>query len=483
MEWMSPTDASFLHIEGANTPMHIGAVSIFEGPAPPFARLEEMVLGHLDFVPRYRQKVRFVPLGLGRPVWVDDPHFNLGYHLRHSALPAPGTEEVLRRSAARIFAQHLDRRKPLWEIWMVEGVSDNRWALLSKVHHCMVDGVSATDLMTVMFDDSPPPPEERWQPAPEPTNAELHLHTLTRQVFNPSEQLRALRAAASRPRASLAKAQALVRGVPSTAGLLRPLGGSSLTGSIGPHRTWSTAYVHLSDVKAIRSALGGTVNDIVLTFVTGGGGGLAPTRGGNARGDGVRVLVPVSVRQPGERGVYNNQVSAMVPTLPAGTEDPVERLQSIRTQMDRLKESGQAVAGEVLTSLSGFAPPFLLRLGGRLAARSPSLGVQTGVTNVPGPQQPLQTLGPRLLESFPFVPLIGNVRISIAIFSYNGGLYFGVTGDYDSCSDIDILTKGVERGVAQLLRASQPTDRTREAPANRPKSEARSTAKPPTTRA
>jgi diacylglycerol O-acyltransferase len=487
MEWMSPTDASFLHIEGPNTPMHIGAVSIFEGPAPPFVRLEEMVLSKLDAVPRYRQKVRFVPLALGRPVWVDDPHFNLGYHLRHSALPAPGTDEVLRRTAARIFAQHLDRRKPLWEIWMVEGLSDNRWALLSKVHHCMVDGVSATDLMTVMFDDSPPqPPEERWQPAPEPTNAELVLHTLTRQVFNPSEQLRALRAAASRPRASLAKAQALVRGVTSTAGLLRPLGESSLTGSIGPHRTWSTAYVHLSDVKAIRSALGGTVNDIVLTIVAGGLRELLLSRGETIEGDGVRVLVPVSVRQPGERGVYNNQVSAMLPTLPAGTEDPVGRLQSIRTQMDRLKESGQAVAGEVLTSLSGFAPPLLLALGGRLAARSPSLGVQTGVTNVPGPQQPLQTLGRRLLESFPFVPLIGNVRISIAIFSYNGGLYFGVTGDYDSSSDIDVLTEGVERGVAELLRVSQPGGRARKVAPKRPKSEAqgtRSTDKPPTRRA
>src|SRR6201998_3586157 len=450
MEWMSPTDASFLHIEGANTPMHIGAVSIFEGPAPPFARLEEMVLGHLDFVPRYRQKVRFVPLGLGRPVWVDDPHFNLGYHLRHSALPAPGTEEVLRLTAARIFAQHLDRRKPLWEIWMVEGLSENRWALLSKVHHCMVDGVSATDLMTVMFDDSPPP-EERWQPAPEPTNAELLLHTLTRQVFNPSEQLRARRAAASRPGASLAKAQALVRGVASTAGLLRPLGGSSLTGSIGPHRTWSTAYVHLSDVKAIRSALGGTVNDIVLTIVAGGLRELLQSRGENIEGDGVRVLVPVSVRQPGERGVYNNQVSAMVPTLPAGTEDPVERLLSVRAQMDRLKDSGQAVAGEVLTSLSGFAPPLLLALGGRLAARSPSLGAQPGVTNVPGPQQPLQTIGRRLLESYPFVPLIGNVRISIAIFFYDSGLHFGVTGDYDSSSDLDVLTAGVGRSMGELL--------------------------------
>ncbi len=476
MEWMSPQDASFLHIEGPNTPMHIGGVSIFEGPVPAFERLDEMVAGKLDAVPRYRQKVRFVPLALGRPVWVDDPHFNLGYHLRHSALPAPGTEEVLGRTAARIFAQHLDRRKPLWEIWMLEGVSDNRWALLSKVHHSMVDGVSATDLMTVMFDDSPlQPAGQGWQPAPEPSGAELVVRTLTRQAVNPAEQVRVLRAAARRPRATLEQALALVRGASSAAGLLRPLGSSSLTGSIGPHRTWSTAYVHLSDVKAIRSALGGTVNDVVLTIVAGGLRELLQSRGENVEGRGVRVLVPVSVRRPGERDVYNNQVSAMLPTLPVGSEDPVERLRSVRTQMDALKRSGQAVAGEVLTSLSGFAPPLLLALGGRLAARSPSLGVQTGVTNVPGPQQPLQTLGRRLLESFPFVPLIGNVRISIAIFSYNGGLYYGVTGDYDSSSDIDVLTTGVEHGIAELLEASQPRRRAQKDVApERPKGKARS---------
>jgi diacylglycerol O-acyltransferase len=473
MEWMSPMDASFLHIERPNTPMHIGGVSIFEGPAPPFDRLEEMVRSKLDAVPRYRQKVRFVPLALGRPVWVDDPHFNLGYHLRHSALPAPGSDEILRRTAARIFAQHLDRQKALWEIWMVEGLSENRWALLSKVHHSMVDGVSATDLMTVMFDDTPrQPPEQAWQPAPEPSGVELVVRSLTHYAVTPAEQLRVLRAAARRPRASVTEALALVRGMSSGAGVLRPQGASSLTGTIGPSRTWSTAYVHLSDVKAIRSALGGTVNDVVLTIVAGGLRDLLQSRGENVEGRRVRVLVPVSVRRPGERGVYNNRVSAMLPTLPVDKEDPVERLQLVREQMDSLKQSGQAVAGEVLTSLSGFAPPLLLALGGRAAARSPNLGVQAGVTNVPGPQQPLQTLGRRLLESFPFVPLIGNVRTSIAIFSYNGGLYFGVTGDYDSSSDIDVLTTGVERGAAELLELSRPPGGAPEVAAERQKSEA-----------
>jgi WS/DGAT/MGAT family acyltransferase len=457
MDWMSPMDASFLHIEGPNNPMHIGGVSIFEGPAPPFERLEEMVMTKLHMVPRYRQKVRFVPLGLGRPVWVDDPHFNLSYHLRHSALPSPGTEEVLRRTAARIFAQHLDRRKPLWEIWMIEGLSQNRWALLSKVHHCMVDGVSATDLMTVMFDDSPAgQAESTWEPAPEPTGAELVVRTLAHQVSDPSEQVRVIRAALRRPRSSLAQARGILGGLTSAAGVLRPLPTSSLTGSIGPHRTWSTAYVHLSDVKTIRRSLGGTVNDVVLTLVSGGLRELLQSRGEEVDGCSIRALVPVSVRRPGERGSYNNRVSAMFAKLPVGIDDPADRLASVGTQMDGLKQSKQAVAGDVLTSLSGFAPPMLLALGGRIAARSPSLGVQTGVTNVPGPQQPLQTLGRRLLESFPFVPLIGNVRISIAIFSYDGGLYFGVTGDYDSSRDIDVLTAGVERAMAQLLSVAPP---------------------------
>jgi diacylglycerol O-acyltransferase / wax synthase len=462
MDWMSPMDASFLHLEGPMNPMHLGGVSIFEGPAPPFERLEEMVASKLGLVPRYRQKVRFIPLGLGRPVWVDDPHFNLSYHLRHTALPAPGSDDQLRRTAARVFAQHLDRNKPLWEIWMVEGLSESRWVLLSKVHHCMVDGVSATDLMSIMFeDDTAPATTSAWEPAPEPSGAELALRTLTRRTLIPSEQLRSLRAAARAPRASLVQTRDLLRGMTSAARLMRPLTSSSLTGPIGPHRTWSCAQVRLSDVKSLRAALGGTVNDVVLTLVSGGLRDLLEARGERVADRTIRALVPVSVRRPGERGVYNNRVSAMFAELPVGVADPAARLDAVRAQMDGLKQSKQAVAGDVLTSLSGFAPPMLLALGARLAARSPSLGLQTGVTNVPGPQQPLHTLERRLLESFPFVPVIGQVRISIAIFSYDGGLYFGVTADYDSSSDIDILTTGVERSMAELLALLVPSPKNR----------------------
>ena len=456
MDWMSPMDASFLHIEGPMNPMHIGGVSIFEGPAPAFERLEEMVEGKLGLVPRYRQRVRFIPLGLGRPVWVDDPHFNLSYHLRHSALPPPGGDEQLRRTAARIFAQRLDRGKPLWEIWMLEGLRENRWALLSKVHHCMVDGVSATDLMSIMFGGDAPATDRAWEPEPEPGGAELVLRTLTHRTFDPSEQLRTVRAAVRAPREALDQARDLLRGMVSGARVLRPLGGSSLVGPVGPHRTWTWAHVRLSDVKAVRSALGGTVNDVVLAIVSGGLRDLLEARGERVDDRTVRALVPVSVRRPGERGVYNNRVSAMFAELPVGIADPAARLDSLRAQMDGLKQSKQAVAGDVLTSLSGFAPPMLLALGARLAARSPSLGLQTGVTNVPGPQQPLHTLGRRLLESYPYVPVIGKVRISIAIFSYDGGLYFGVTGDYDSSSDIDILTTGVERSIAELVAPLVP---------------------------
>jgi diacylglycerol O-acyltransferase / wax synthase len=456
MDWMSPMDASFLHIETPMNPMHIGGVSIFEGPAPPFERLEEMVEGKLDLVPRYRQRVRFVPLGLGRPVWVDDPHFNLSYHLRHSALPPPGSDEQLRRTAARIFAQRLDRGKPLWEIWMLEGLGENRWALLSKVHHCMVDGVSATDLMSIMFGGDAPATGGAREPEPEPSGAELVLRTLTHRTLNPSEQLRTVRAAVRAPREALDQARDLLRGMASGARVLRPVGGSSLVGPVGPHRTWTWAHVRLSDVKAVRAALGGTVNDVVLAIVSGGLRDLLEARGESVDDRTIRALVPVSVRRPGERGVYNNRVSAMFAELPVGIADPAARLEAVRAQMDGLKQSKQAVAGDVLTSLSGFAPPMLLALGARLAARSPTLGLQTGVTNVPGPQQPLQTLGRRLLESYPYVPVIGKVRISIAIFSYDGGLYFGVTGDYDSSSDIDILTTGVERSIAELIAPLVP---------------------------
>jgi diacylglycerol O-acyltransferase len=352
MEWMSPVDSSFLHVENDTTPMHIGAVSIFGGPPPPFEDLRAMVAGKLGLVPRYRQKVRSVPLAVGPPVWVDDPHFSLDYHLRHTAIPKPGSEEQLRQMAARIFSQHLDRDKPLWELWAVEGLQGKRWALLSKVHHCMVDGVAATDLMSVMFSDhSVGVQGGEWSPAPEPTAAEVLVRTLARRV-SPAGQLEALRRMAGAPRETLRSFAEMARATAAASPNMLPVSSSSLTGPIGPHRRWSWAEARLSDVKTIRSELGGTVNDVVLTLITNGFRELLDERGEHVPEDRVvRTMVPVSVRAKGEKGVYDNRVSAVFASLPVGLTDPVRRLQSIRAEMDGIKESKQAVAGDVLTCM------------------------------------------------------------------------------------------------------------------------------------
>jgi WS/DGAT/MGAT family acyltransferase len=403
-------------------------------------------------------------------VWVDDPHFHLGYHLRHTAIPEPGGEDQLRRMAARVFSQPLDRSKPLWELWMVEGMSENRWALLSKVHHCMVDGVAATDLMSVMFDDrTEPAAPGGWHPGPEPSGTELVVRTVSRRTFDPREQLRALREAARAPCDTLRAAREVAGGLVAAGRSARPASSSSLTGPVGPHRAWSWARVRLSDVKAVRGALGGTVNDVVLTIVTQGFRSLLESRGEPVADRVIRTMVPVSVRRPGEKGNYNNRVSGVIATLPVGLDDPVERLAAIRAEMDGVKESKQAVAGDVLISLTGFAPPLLLALGSRLISRTPQMGVHTGTTNVPGPQQPVQTLGRRLLESFPFVPVLGPVRVVVAIFSYDGGLYFGVTGDADSAPDVEVLTAGIEKGMAGLQELVEPPPAPAPAPAPAPK--------------
>jgi diacylglycerol O-acyltransferase len=452
-----PIDSSFLHVENDATPMHIGGVSIFAGPPPPFDELKAMVEGKLTLVPRYRQKVRFVPLAVGPPAWVDDPHFSLSYHVRHAAVPVPGSGLQLRQMASRIFSQHLDRNKPLWELWVVEGLDRGRWALLSKVHHCMVDGVAATDLMSVMFSDSSPVALPRpWSAPPEPSGVEVLAGSL-RQRLSPAGQLQALRQALRAPGETLRSVAEIARATVSAGGAMRPVGSSSLTGPIGPHRRWSWAQASLGDVKAVREELGGTVNDVVLTIITHGFRELLLSRGERvAEGQTVRTMVPVSVRRRGEKGVYNNRVSAVFAGLPVGLLDPAARLASIRAEMDGIKQSKHAVAGDVLSSLSGFAPPLLLALGSRLVTLSPRLNMHTATTNVPGPQQPVQTLGRRMLESYPFVPVVGSIQIVVAIFSYDGGLYFGVTGDYEGAPDIDVLTGGIEQGLQDLLALAEP---------------------------
>ena len=456
MDRMSPQDAMFLHVEDANNPMHIGAVSIFDGPPPAYGDLVRMIASKLPLVPRYRQKVRAVPLGMGRPVWVDDPHFQILYHVRHTAVPRPGSADQIRNLSGRIFGQLLDRTKPLWEIWLVEGLAAGRWALISKVHHCMVDGVSATDLLSVLLDTSPdarPRPAPAWVPGPEPTSLRLLADTLGEGVLDPVTRLRGLPALARTP---LSGGVGL-RDAGRLAASLRHWGRASvgaLNGPVGPHRRWGWAEASLADVKVIRTALGGTVNDVVLASITRGFRDLLQGRDEPIEGRVVRTMVPVSMRTESERGVYNNRVAAFFPGLPVGIDDPVARLADIRDQMEGLKSSGQAMAGDALTRMSGFAPPMLLAAGTRLALRFQQRLVQTVTTNVPGPRVPLYVLGRPLRSSFPYVPVAGSVRITIAIFSYEGRLFYGITADYDSVPDLDVLRDGIEAGVAELLRAA-----------------------------
>jgi WS/DGAT/MGAT family acyltransferase len=462
MDRLSPLDASFLHIEDAVSHMHIASVAIFEGPAPTYEQVRNTVAGKLPLVPRYRQVVQFVPLDLGRPVWVDDPHFNIEYHVRHTALPPPGGEDELRKLVGRVMAQQLDRTKPLWEIWMVEGLEDGRWAALSKTHHAMVDGVSGTDLLAVIMDTSPQPsvagPDD-WEAASAPSAMRLAAGALADMARSPYEQVRALRASTRVPRQAASQLGEVLRGFANMRGIVKPTPVSTLNGPIGPHRRYVWASTSVEDIKRVRKGLGGTFNDVVLAAITRGFRDLLLGRGESVDRV-VRTLVPVSVRPRSASGMavgdgsFDNKVSAMFAELPVGLSDPVDRLRAVSEQMEGLKESNQALAAEALTSISGFAPPVLLALGTRLASRAAQRNVNTVTTNVPGPQLPLYLAGRRMLKAYPYVPLAGQVRIGVAIFSYDGQVNFGITGDYDSAPDIDVLARGIEAGMEELLARS-----------------------------
>jgi diacylglycerol O-acyltransferase len=457
MERMSALDAAFLQLEDGNTPLHIGSIAVLDGPPPAYGDLVRLIAAKLPRVPRYRQKVRFAFGGVGRPVWVDDPHFQILYHIRRTAVPSPGGRDQLRNLTGRLFAQALDRGKPLWELWMVEGLEDGRWGLISKVHHCMVDGVSATDLMTLVFDTSAEGSSDdaptHWVPRSEPGTLSVTLSGLFGAVTEPLGRLRRLPAqvlAVSSPSARVADATRLVRSLGEWA---RP-SATSLNGPIGPHRRWSWAEASLDDVKTVRAALGGTVNDVVLASITAGFRTLLEHRGERTDNEVVRTMVPVSVRDESERGSFNNRVSALFPGLPVSIADPTERLHAITAQLSGLKESKQALAGDALVQLAGFAPPMLMALGSRLAVHVPQRGVQTVTTNVPGPQNPLYVAGRRMEYCYPYVPIAGSVRIGIAIFSYCARLFYGITGDYDTVADIDVLRDGIEDGMRELLAAA-----------------------------
>ncbi|MEC4019578.1 WS/DGAT/MGAT family O-acyltransferase [Streptomyces sp. H27-D2] len=454
---MSAIDAGFYFVEDENVPMHVGSVLVFEGPAPSYGDVIRLFVSKLAAVPRYRQRVMSLPLHLGRPVWVDDDHFQILYHVRHTAVPSPGGDDQLRNLAGRLFAQRLDLSKPLWEIWLVEGLEGGRWALISKVHHCMIDGIAGNDLMQALLDwreDAELPEPQPWTPEPSPSALDLVADGVRDVVMTPVKHLAAIPALAKRLRSGsevLDISRALLSSLPGTARRLSTRAAGSLNGRPGPHRRWMWAKADLAEIKQVRKVTGGTVNDIILTAITRGFRDLLESRGELTEGQVVRTMVPVSVRSRGERKQLNNRVSAVLLNLPVSEPDPLKRVAAVREQMDDLKNSRQAAGADAITGMANFAAPTLLALGSRTALRFPQQFLQTVTTNVPGPRVPLYLLGRRMAEMYPYVPIASTMRISVGIFSYLDRITFGINADFDGVPDIDVLANGIRAGFDELV--------------------------------
>ena len=457
MDRMSATDAGFYFAESENTPLHVGSVAVFDGPPPTYGDLVRLLLSKLPLVPRYRQRVRPVPWQLGRPLWVDDEHFQILYHVRHTAVPSPGNDEQLRNLAGRVLGQRLDMAKPLWELWLVEGLADNRWAIISKVHHCMVDGIAGTDLMQLMFDLEPDAKHEapqEWTPRRNPSSLSLITGAVTETMTHPLQQLSSMPTLGNPYRAAKGLAESsrtIAQTVPSLAKQAITPTARSLNGPIGPHRRWAWTEGKFEEFKAVRTALGGTVNDVVLAAITGGFRDLLKGRGElSSEKLVVRSMVPVSVRRADERGSLNNQVSAVFVDLPVGIPDAAARLAAVRTQMDEYKKTMQAVDARSIISAGNFVAPTLLSLGVRAAMQAGQLWCQAVTTNVPGPRVPLYVLGHRMISANAYVPIAGGTRCSIGIFSYLNTMTFGINADFDAYPDVDVLASGIRRGVDEL---------------------------------
>lgn len=452
-------DTSFLHMERAGAHMHVASTIIFEGQAPTHREFRDHIASRLHLVPRFRQKLRFVPFDQGRPVWVDDPHLNLDYHVRQSALPAPGSEEQLRNLAARIFSQQLDRSKPLWVLWLVEGLRDDRFAVVAKSHHALVDGVSGVDITTVLFDlDAEPtggsgqsPP---WLARPEPTDLKLFGDAMKERLTSPKEIVRGVRAVLRRPRQVL-------QGIGATskmigAGMSAP--NTVFNVEIGPHRRFAITQADLAELKRAKNEHGGTVNDVILSIVAGGIGKYLRARGHSTEELELRAMVPVSVRAAEEHDVLGNRISAMMASLPVWCEDPVERLKILTAEMGDLKSSGQAVGAEILTKITDFAPTTIASQAARLQPAQRFFNLV--VTNVPGPQFPLYVLGRKMESIFPMVPLARRQALCVGIMSYNGQVNFGLIGDYDAMADLDSFALDLEAATEEIISTvSKPKKR------------------------
>lgn len=460
---MSALDAEFLHMEDGVTHMHIASCAVFEGPPLSDEEGEAMMRDALPRIPRYRQRVHFVPFQLGRPVWADDPDFDLADHLFRVILPAPGDAGQLADLMAELMSEPLDRGRPLWEAWVIEGLEDGRWALVSKVHHCMVDGIAGTGLMEQVLATEPtpavPPDDDDWAPEEPPTDTRLAIDALGEAVATIPRIAGDVLGWVGDPGETLRQARTLGQGLWSTRHEMLPAPDTSIEGTVGPRRRWAGTAASLDDVRLVRKNLGGTVNDVVLTGITRGFRDLLESRGEDPDVLEVRTLVPVSVRT--DPDAVDNEVTGMIAELPVQEADPVARLEAVRAEIDRLKDSHEIELSEALLGLVDVTPPPVMAWGTRatiaLLNRAPQRNVMTVTTNVPGPQYPLFAGARRMVAYYPFVPISIGIRFGVAILSYDGTLYFGVTGDYDTAPDVGVLAAGIDAGMRELTEVARAT--------------------------
>jgi WS/DGAT/MGAT family acyltransferase len=464
---LTALDNSFLILERPNAYMHVASTLVFEaGPlrqpdgGVDAEAVKRLTLSALHRIPRYRQKLAWAPV-LGHPYWVDDPNFNIDYHIRHTALPRPGTEEQLKRLSGRIMQQHLDRQRPLWEMWVVEGLEGNRFAVISKVHHCMIDGVSGVDILRELLSMTPDqdvPEPAPFIPRPMPSGLELLRAEMTRWATLPLTTFGNVRAVMREATETRREAATRLRAVANAVGTSFHTGSETpLNGEIGPHRRFDWLPMDIADIKAVRRALGGSLNDVVLTVVTGAVRRFLLRRRVNPATIEFRIMAPVSVRTDDERGTLGNRVSAWLLPLPVAIADPRKQLEVIAMRTDELKRSRQAIGASVLTEMAEWTPSTLLALAGRNVTRL--LPFNMVVTNVPGPQVPMYMLGSRMVESYPHVPLVDGLGLGIALLSCEGKLCWGFNADYDLIPDLRAFVDAIResfRELRQLANASAP---------------------------
>ncbi|MBS4728941.1 wax ester/triacylglycerol synthase family O-acyltransferase [Mycobacterium sp. SM1] len=456
MEQLKTLDAGFLMAEDADrhVSLAIGGIAIIEGPAPTDSRLRSVLAERIRAIPRCTQVLRTHPFDVGAPKWVDDPGFDLTRHVRRLALPRPGGDSELFRVVADVLERRLDRDRPLWECWAIEGLQGNRWAILIKIHHCVADGVSATRILTRLCDNA----NGRDGPV-------FAQHFGPSRTARPPAQLRAVPDAGARGpvgelwRAAGAVTNAAARAVSGAAeiavALMRPAAGSSLVGPVTAMRRYRAVRVPLADVERVCRRFGVTINDVALAAITEGFREVLLHRGEQPRANSLRTLVPVSVRSPDALEELGNRISVMLPYLPVEQDDPIQQLRVVHSRLRHAKQGGQRHAGHVLVAAANHVPFVVSSWVIRLLTRLPQRGVVTLATNVPGPRHPLQMMGRTVVRLLPIPPIALRLRTGIAVLSYADDLVFGITADYDAAPDVEELAKGIAAAVARLEALSQ----------------------------